>query len=233
MKYFNNSEKMKKTTILLLMIVALGIQVNAQDRSGILDAKEQSVGIATGVDYSIMPLQLTYKRGFDIGNYKFPFSAGLDVTVPVFNFDLNDIRVRITTEMTFLRKRNFEIRGGIDPVFVNLKMETETMSSLGLDFHLFTGFTNARWSTGMEVRYNTMFSTYIQHTDKYTDNVYEGAVDGWYKNTAANIRIGALVNYRVNKFDLFLRAGISKTGKFDDYLFVPSMYGIIGVNFRF
>ena len=224
---------MKKITIIFILTIFLGIQMKAQDRSGILAAKEQAVGLATGVDYSIMPLQLSYKRGFDIGNYKFPFSAGLDVTIPLYKFDLNDIRIRITTEMTFLRKRNFEIRGGIDPVFVNLKMETETMSSLGLDFHLFTGFTNARWNTGLEVQYNAMFSTYIKHTDKYTDNVYEGAVDGWYKNTAANIRIGVLVNYRVNKFDIYLRTGVSRTGNFNDYLFVPSMYGIIGVNFRF
>ena len=216
-----------------MLIIFLGVQLNAQDRSGILNANEQSVGLATGIDYSIMPLQLSYKRGFDIGNYKFPFAVGGDVTIPPFSFDLNDIRIKLTTEMTFLRKRNFEIRGGIDPVFVNLKMETETMSSLGLDFHFFTGFTNAKWNTGLEVQYNKMFSTYIKHTDKYTDNVFEGAVDGWYKNTAANIRIGALVNYRIKKFDINFRAGVSKTGNFNDYLFVPSMYGNIGVNFRF
>lgn len=226
---------MKKTIIIIIFILisAMGFQLKAQDRSGVLEANEQSVGLATGIDYSIMPLQMSYKRGFNIANYKFPFAAGVDVTIPIYNFDLNDIRIKLTTEMTFIRKRNFEIRGGIDPVFVNLKMETETMSSLGLDFHFFTGFTSTKWNTGIEFQYNRMFSTYIKHTDIYRDNVYEDAVDGWYKNTAANIRIGALINYRIKKFDINLRAGVSKTGQFNDYLFVPSMYGAIGVNFRF
>ena len=207
--------------------------MNAQERSGMLQAKEQSVGIATGMDYSILPIQLSYQVGFNIGNYKLPFSAGADITIPLFSFDLNDIRVRLTTEMTFLRARNFEIRGGINPVFVNLKTKTQTMSSLGADFHLFTGFTNARWNTGVEFLYNKMFSTYIKNSDIYRDNVFENAVDGWYKNTAANIRIGFLVNYRIHKFDINLRAGMSTTGKFNEYLFVPSMYGAFGVIFRF
>lgn len=224
---------MKIIIIIFISIIFFGIQSEAQDRSGILGAKEQSVGIATGLDYSIMPLQLSYNRGFDIGKYKYPFAAGADVTIPVFSFDLNDIRIRITTAMTFLRKRNFEIRGGIDPVFVNLKMETERMSSLGADFHVFTGFTNDKWNTGAEFLYNKMFSTHIKHTDKYRENVFSGAVDGWYKNTAANIRIGIIVNRSINNFDVYIKAGSSTTGKFNGYLFVPSMYMNIGVKYRF
>jgi len=233
MTYYNSIEKMKKTIIIFILIIALGVQAEAQERSGILESKENSVGFATGLDYSIMPIQISYKRGFDIGNYKFPFTAGTDVTIPLFSFDLNDIRIRLITEMTFLRKRNFEIRGGIDPVFVNLKMDTETMSSLGTDLHIFVGFTNAKWNTGVDFTYNKIFSTHITHTDVYLDNVYEEAVDGWYKNTAANIRIGILTNYRIKKFDINIRAGISRTGQFNDYLFVPSMYANLGVNYRF
>jgi hypothetical protein len=112
-------------------------------------------------------------------------------------------------------------------------METETMSSLGLDFHVFTGFTNELWNTGIEVIYNKMFTTYIKHTDVYRDNVFADAKDGWYKNTAANIRIGVLVNRKINNFDVFFRGGLSKTAKFNDYLFVPSYYAHIGGNFRF
>jgi len=224
---------MKKIIAITIFTVLSAITMNAQDRSGMLDAKEQSVGIATGIDYSIAPLQLSYKIGFNIGNYKLPFSAGADITIPIFAFDLNDIRIRFTSEMTFLRARNFEIRGGIDPVFVNLKMETETMSSFGADFHIFTGFTNSRWNAGVEFMYNYIFTTYIKHTDIYRDNVFEEAVDGWYKNTAANIRIGFLINYRAGRFDINLKAGYSATGEFNDYLFVPPMYGNFGVNFRF
>lgn len=224
---------MKKLIIIFISIVFLGIQSEAQERSGILETKEQSVGVAMGLDYAILPISLSYKRGIDIFKYKFPLNTGVDVTIPIFSFDLNDIRIRLITETTLLRKKNFELRGGIDPVFVNLKMETETMSSLGADFHTFAGFTNNKWNTGVEFLFNKMFSTYIKHTDKYRENVFRGAVDGWYKNTAANIRIGILVNRRINNFDVYFKAGSSTTGKFNSYLFVPSMYTNLGVNFRF
>lgn len=224
---------MKKTILISILIIFLGVQINAQERSGILNAKEQSVGIAMGLDYSILPISLSYKRGFDLFNYKYPFTAGVDVTIPMYSFDLNDIRVRIITDMTLFRKKNFEIRGGINPVFVNVKMETETMSSLGLDFHFFTGFTNEKWNTGVEFQYNKIFSTYIKHTEIYRDNVYGEAVDGWYKNTASNIRIGILVNRSIKKFDVYLKAGSSTTGNFKGYLFVPTIYTELGLNFNF
>ena len=107
------------------------------------------------------------------------------------------------------------------------------MSSLGADFHFFIGSTGPRWNHGAEFLYNHMLSTYIKHTDKYNENVFAGAQDGWYKNTAANIRMGAMVNYRVKKFDIDLRAGYSATGKFNSYLFVPPLYANLGVSYRF
>lgn len=212
------------------------VQVRGQEgitnRSGMLDTNEQSIGLATGIDYSMFPLKITYKRGFNLFKYKFPVSIGADVTIPIFKFDLNDIRIRLITETTFLRKKNFEIRGGIDPMFINVKMETETMSSIGADFHVFTGFTNDKWNAGLDINYNQIFTTYITHTEKFKDAVFE-AQDGWYKHTASNIRLGVLVNRTLGNFDIYVRAGISKTGNFNDYLFVPSMYGLIGANYRF
>jgi hypothetical protein len=223
-----------KSMIVSLFSIAISVQANAQDkRSGILGYKEYSIGIATGIDYSVLPIKLTYKQGFSIFNYKYPVEIGTDVTAPLFAFDLNDIRIRIISETTILRKRKFEIRGGIDPLIVNVKMKTETMSSLGADFHIFTGFTNDKWNTGMEVNYNQIISTYIKHTEKYKKYVYAGVVDGWYRNTASNIRIGVLVNRSFNRINLYLNGGISKTGQFKDYLFVPTMYLLAGMNYTF
>jgi hypothetical protein len=230
---------MKKTLIIILVL--FGIQIEAQEtintkivgNSGFLNFGEQSFGIATGIDYSIAPIQLNYKRAFELFNYKHPIILGMDVAVPLFEFDLNDIKIKLTTETTLYRKSNFEIRGGIDPLFVNVKMDTESMSSLGADFHSFTGFVKTKWTTGLEFNYNQIFSTYIKHYDKYLDNVFIDAKDGWYKNTAANIKIGFLVNRRFNKYDVYLKAGYATTGQFNSYLFVPSIYANIGVNYRF
>ena len=223
---------MKRTLIISIIVATVAFGSNAQERSGLLAKGEQSVGVYTGLDYSILPVTLKYSLGYNLFNMKQPVNSGFEMTVPVNSFDMNDIRLRLTTELTLLRKKNFEIRGGFSPVFVNVKMETETMSSLGMDFHAFTGLTNDRWNTGIEVFYNQMFSTHIVHTDKYKDNIFE-AEDGWYKNTAANIRIGFLLNRRIKKFDINFRAGYSGTGEFNNYLFVPNMYSTLGLIFRF
>lgn len=224
---------MKYKIITILIIATSYLQTNAQRRAGILDTNEQSVGISTGLDYSILPVAVSYNRGFNLFNYKFPLNAGIDVTIPTSSFDFNDIRIRLISETTLLRANNFEIRGGFDPVFINLKMDTETMSSLGMDFHIFTGVTNERWNYGLDFNYNKIFSTYITHTDIYKDNVFEDVKDGWYRGTASNIKIGFLLNRRVKKFDLFFKAGYSTTSKFNMYLFVPNMYSNIGVRFIF
>jgi hypothetical protein len=232
MKYFK-PKTMKKILILSILVTLIAFQVNAQNkRSGILEHKEQSVGFATGMDYSIMPVKLTFKQGFSLFNYKYPVTIGADVTVPVFAFDVNDVRFRIISETTLLRNKNFEIRGGIDPMLANIKMETESMLSLGADFHVFTGFTNQKWNLGLEANYNQIFSTHIKHTEKYKELVYADVVDGWYKNTASNVRIGILANRTINRFDIYVNCGISKTGKFNDYLFVPTMYALVGVTYR-
>lgn len=224
---------MKNIIIIALLTCSFQLALNAQNRSGLLEANEQTVGLATGIDYSIAPLIVSYKRGMDAFNLKYPIVAGVDMSIPVYAFDFNDIRLRLLSEMTLFRKNNFELRGGINPVFVRTKLETETMNSLGLDLHLFTGFTGEKWSVGAEFIYNKIVSTHITHTDKYRDNVLADAVDGWYENTASNIRMGMIVNRRINNFDVHLRTGVSKTGTFGGYLFVPPLYMHIGLNYRF
>jgi hypothetical protein len=112
-------------------------------------------------------------------------------------------------------------------------MQTETMTSVGADFHVFTGFNSKKWYAGVEVNYNQIISTNIKHTDKYKDNVYADVVDGWYKSTASNLKLGVALGTRFNKFDVYLHGGISKTGQFKNYLFVPNYYALLGVNYRF
>lgn len=123
-----------------------------------------------------------------------------------------------------MRKGNFERRGGIDPLLTRIKMKTESMTSMGADVHLFTGLTNKKWNVGLEVTYNQIFTTHIQHTDLYRDLVFEDVLDGWYKNTASNLKLGFVVGRSFNKFDLFLNGGMAKTGKMKEYyMYLPCM----------
>ncbi|HPE55737.1 MAG TPA: hypothetical protein P5514_11570 [Bacteroidales bacterium] len=145
----------------IFLIITIGFcfsLLKAQDnQSGILQEGEKRVGVATGIDYSILPLELSYQRGYQIFNYKHPVALGTEISIPMFNPDFSDIRIRLTSETSFIQKNKFVIRGGIDPVFVNVKMETERMSSVGADLHVFTGFVNPKWMLGLDLNYNQIF----------------------------------------------------------------------------
>ena len=220
------------TTVLSLFIVNKATAQEGLRRSGILSAKENSIGISTGMDYSILPLTVTYKRGVNY-KIKYPINIGAEFTIPTFAFDLNDFRFKLLSEVTILRRKSFEIKGGINPMIIRTKLKTETMTSIGADFNLFVGLTNEKWNVGVKSSYNQIFSTYIKHSDIYRDNVFSEAVDGWYKNTASNLRAGIFVNRTINKVNIYLDGGISKTGTLKNYLFVPNMYALVGVNYRF
>ncbi len=224
---------MKNIFLLTIISIATVLQVQSQDdRSGMLDARESAIGISTGMDYSILPLKLTYKRGINLLDYEHPFVVGVDMTVPLFSPDLRDLRARIISEATLLRKGSFEVRAGIDPMLITVNMETEQMTSVGADFHVFTGITSENWNVGMELNYNRIFSTQITHTDHYREQVFIEVVDGWYRSTASNMRIGLLINRTIDRFDVYMNGGLSKTGTFNNYLFVPTMYALLGVSVR-
>lgn len=228
-----NLTPMKRFAITIFSFL-LVMEVAAQSsRLGVLDRQQQSFGLSVGLDYSVLPIILAYKHGVRIFGYKHPASIGVEVTIPAFAFDLADIRFRMNSEATIYRKNNFEVRAGIAPLFVNTKMETQRMASLGMDFHLFTGFSNRNWNNGFEVKYNQVLFTHITHNAIYREQVLQAAIDGWYGNTASNFRFGALVNRRVNQADVFFKGGVSQTGKLNDYLFVPTMYLHAGINYRF
>lgn len=225
---------MNKSAFFILLFILAALGSHAQnDRAAVLAANEQSIGLSTGVDYSILPIGLEYRRGANFFNHKYPITLGANVTIPLFAFDLSDVRVKLISETTILRNGNFELRAGIDPVLVNTKMQTETMTSLGTDLHLFTGLSSSKWNVGVDITYNHIFTTHIKHTDKYKENVFTGAVDGWYKNTASNLKAGITVGRRFHKMYTSLSGGISKTGTFNSYLFVPTLYGQWSLNYVF
>ncbi len=233
MKFYNLSINVKRIILILFVFFSISYHSIAQEWSGLLDKKEQSVGFETGFDNSIMPINFSYKRGFDLFNTKYPLIAGLDITVPLFGFDFNDVKVRILTETTIFRNKNFEIRGGLNPVFINVNTKTESISSLGCEFHTFIGYIDKKWNTGLEFSYNQIFTSYIKHTEYFKNYIFSDVKDGWYKATAANVRMGVVVNLRIKKFDIYFKGGMFATGKFKTYLMMPPLYFDFGLSFRF
>lgn len=233
MKYFDmaSSRKALLAALVLLLLFQPGL-AQESTRSGMLDHHAQSFGLSTGINYAILPLQLHYRRGLNCFQLPYPVQLGVELAIPTFGFDLRDKRIKLSTEALIFKKSKFEVRGGIDPQLVSIRMATQNMHAIGTDIHAFVGLTGPKWNFGAECVYDQAFTTYIRHADLYRDNVHQDAHDGWYRWTASNFRAGIAVNRTLHRTNLFVQGGLSKTGTLKNYLFVPNMYFLLGASVR-
>ncbi len=222
-----------KTIVITILFILGSLCLKAQSQSGLLNAKEQSIGIGTGLDYSVLPLIISYDRGLKVLNYQYPVSLGLELTTPLFSPDLKDLRLKIKGATTLFQKGWAALRGGINPVLTRVHLKTQEITSIGLELEFFAGYISEKWNLGLEASYNKVLTSYIKHSQLFKENIFAEVQDGWYQNTAGNLRLGVHANYRIKRFDLYLKTGMSKTGKFNDYLFVPGIYTVLGTKFRF
>lgn len=207
--------------------------INSQNIPGALNINEQKITIGTGIDYAILPLIVSYDRGINLFNFNAPMEIGADMTIPVFDFDLADSRLRLYLKTTLIEKQNFFLNFQFGPNLVNSSLQTQSMQTISADFILSPGIHAGNWSFSADLWYNHSISSYIKHTEKFKDLVYADVVDGWYYGTSSNIRVGATIVRSFKKIDISLSGGVSKTGQLKNYLFVPSMYTIFSVGYKF
>ncbi|MBN2663913.1 MAG: hypothetical protein JXR68_09720 [Bacteroidales bacterium] len=222
-----------KKIILLTTVIFVSQFAIAQNIAGKLNFKQNRVTLATGMDYSMLPTTIKYDRGFNFFNFKNPIEVGTEITIPVFDFDFMDNRLKINMKTDLWNNNNFFVHIKISPELVNSTLKTQTFKTISTEFELSPGYANENWYFGLEASYNYGFATYITHNQIFRDLIYQNVVDGWYKSSVSNIKLGFTALCSVKKIDFYLSAGILKTGKFNNFLFVPSMYGILGISYNF
>lgn len=222
-----------KKIILLTTVILLSQFGFTQNIAGKTNFNQNKLTIATGMDYSMFPVTIKYDRGINFLNYNKPIEIGAEIAIPVFDFDLNDNRLKINAKTDLWNNNNFFVHLKISPELVNSELKTQTFRTISTEFELSPGYANENWYFGLEVSYNYGFATYIKHTQIFRNLIYEDVVDGWYKSSVSNIKIGFTALHSIKNIDIYLSAGILKTGKFNNYLFVPSMYGVVGISYNF
>ena len=221
---------MKKILIILIFSI-LATTVNAATLNQ-LENGENAVTFGYGYDYAIGTTSLGYARGLSFFNHRFmPY---IDLSVPMFKPDLLDYRVKGGVQTSFFNYKGFDISTIVTPLLVRkTKNEIHTAFSIGTELGLLIGFVSKSWFAGTEFLYDKSWATRIEHSDKYK-GYYSEAPNGWYKHTAANIRIGLRGGYTIQKtIEITTSFGISQTGQLKEYLMIPSYYLVFGVNYRF
>lgn len=189
------------------------------------------VATNVGYDYNLISVQL----GYAYYHPAYKTSAFIDITQGTAVLGTPNLRIQLGLQTWQGSSKKFNFRNSIAFVYSHSSNKAGNYKGLGLNIQINAGFTLNRLGIGADFQYNPFFATQIRHTEFYRQYYYNDVKDGWYKNTANNLRVGGYASLMINKrrsLELSLRAGYQTSGQFDK-LAKPTIYAIIGINKKF
>lgn len=225
---------MRYIIIINLLIVTLNSKAQQPTQVTRQMPGEHLVGAYLEFGTSVVTSGLFYKYGLEAFHKN--ISVGTGVALPLLNPDIKDVRINIITlgaELIHWDAFSFIIN--YSPTLSFFQSHTQQMKSWGNEFSVYSGIYGAKWGVGSELKINHAYATYVNHTDDYQRFFDSGskAKDGWYKNSAANIKLGLHVARRIENLDVKTSFGIRRTLKYEKYIIGPSGYAEISGSYRF
>lgn len=130
-----------------------------------------------------------------------------DVSLPWAELDISDYRVRAGALAPIVGTGGWKVAGDLAPTLRGTDDRAGRMTNLGLDAGLLGGYYARHWFVAGEVGFDWAISTYVAHSDRYREQVYADARDGWYGDSGGNVRVGLQTGASFGLYDLVLRAG--------------------------
>lgn len=169
-------------------------------RVGIDPALGMALGYARELDFAD-----TGRNWLLFGDFSTPFvsfgrSGALEpgAYLPIVRYKLFRFSTEATFELGWTRNRNYN----------------SVRLAPGLGLLPGIGGKDNRWYVDAIFAYERAIANHIVHTDFYREVFYEDAKDGWYYGTGSRFRMGLRVGFRINRFDLELRAAHDRTERF-------------------
>ncbi|WP_128544791.1 hypothetical protein [Larkinella soli] len=188
------------------------------------------LSVEAGYDYSLVAVNLRY--GFHFPRLRSaPF---VELTQNTALPGLNNTRVQLGLRSWQGSAGRFILPWQIALQGVRAVNPAARFHGVGAVAELNPGLLFNRFGAGLNLSYNPLFATHITHSATFRRDVYTGVRDGWYRQSATNLRAGAYLLYlpdRHKSLELNLKAGYQTSGSLDDLL--PPYYFLIGVNKRF
>jgi hypothetical protein len=221
--------KLSTTALAIACIFAHTQSAHAQAFSR-LGAGEQTVTVETGMQSGVVG---------SVG-----YAAGL--RVPVI-----DRTIMPLGQITVVQPdpRNLGLRGGAQigildvwlvDISAQLALEVErgqnsicTATALRSDLVFLVGHYWQEWFVTAELGYDHAWLTYLKGSNWYRTYFYSGFKDGWYRNTAGNLRYGLKGGMKLwnDGLEIVLRAGKTVTENLNPTS-LP-FYATLGVGYRF
>lgn len=211
---------------MVLLALLAPVAAQAQEMNlGTLDEASNVVHVRTGAEYGFVA-SVGYGRVVPLFDRHLVLTA--DATLPWATLDASDYRLRVGAMMPVLGARRWKIAAAVAPTVRGNKNDISRMIDLGADLAVMGGYYARGWFAAGELGFDWALTTHVAHSDRYRQNVYAGARDGWYANPGGNIRAGAQGGAAFGRYDIVLRLGVVRDTAGDEPL-LP-FYGTLAVN---
>lgn len=185
--------------------------------------------VGVGLDNSLLAVNLRYSRYL----HRFRSAPFLELTQNTALLGLKNTRTQVGIK-TWLGNKRFFIPLQVGIQGIRATNKAGDYHSAGAVVDVSPGVMFGRFGAGIHLAYNPVFATHINHSAKFRHDIYQTVKDGWYKNTATNLRAGAYLLYLTGQrksIEINLKAGYQTSGSMDQLL--PPYYLLIGLNKRF
>jgi hypothetical protein len=221
-------KKLIKQTLIVLILFLANYATNAQVYNWAkLDSFNHVGRIYTGLENGVI-YGLHY--GKIINAKKTILIPFVDLSLPLGDRLIDDYKVKLGTSLKLLQTKKWILSGGVSILNQSYQNPFAKMQNVGLETALQFGLYKQKWFLNLSISNDYLFATYIKHSEAYKKS-YDGAISGWYQNTANNIFLGLNLGYSFKKLDITLSPGIIKTDGFKSSPTLP-FYGKLGINYK-
>ena len=181
-----------------------------------------------GYEYSATA-ELGYSR---LLNTSTPVLLSTNISIPMGNNLVDDLKYRIGGQFRFLNYRDFSASAKIMGSFRKYNNELVQVASFGTEISLTLGYYKPGWHLAGEFGFDKSIISNLKHKEVMKDN-YPAINDGWYIPSGGNFFYGIQAGVSLKRqIDLGIRIGLMNAEKGCENAQLPG-YAQIGISKRF
>lgn len=197
------TEKITAAVALLVLWVGAATPARAQDLNlARVEPGSSRIRSAMGLDPAAL-VALEYSRGFAIGSRQALWSVDLGMVVA--EADPEDLRLRAGLQATLWRVGDWRIALGGRMIARSTSNSVYDGVGFGAELNSRLGYYRRGWFVSGLIGYDRNLVMHLEHSDWYRRNVYQDAVDGWYRGEGGILHGGVAAGLTLGVVELAAR----------------------------
>ena len=194
-----------------------------------LEPREQAVTLEVGLQSGIATT-VGYAAGVRVDALDRTVMPFLQATLLVVHPDLSDYAASGGAQVSLVRMGWFDLSAQAAFQVEGTANSIHRATALRTDLALLAGHYAQSWFLLGEFGYDHAWMTYIKSTS-FHRSFFPQPRDGWYANTAVNLRLGLKGGFKLGGAEVLVRVGANQSEGFNS-LNLP-YYATLGANYRF